>query len=204
MDGRGNVSFHPLRFPGEMSTLRNRCFWCVEPMLWRQGGNSGVCQSRIVRRRERGRRFLVRGVNLTSSKLSSGRRGSAIAVSVRGQGTHYDAGFVCPMPRSSTHDVNYTSLRYLWQQPPKKISHARFIPQRHAHHLRTNRTRLPELDEKMIEVHPLPVDLFSDNFPNTRTGSHDPPVMQMDRDSLKTLNLLCDCSKRHGNPFDAE
>jgi hypothetical protein len=85
MDGRGNVSFHPLRFPGEMSTLRNRCFWCVEPMLWRQGGNSGVCQSRIVRRRERGWRFLVRGVNLTSSKLSSWRRGSAIAVLVRGQ-----------------------------------------------------------------------------------------------------------------------
>ena len=143
--------------------------------------------------------FIVRGVDLTSSKISGGRHGLAIAVSIRRQIIHSGAGFTCPLPRS---DVNYTPLRYLWQQPPKKISHPLFIPHQHAHHPRTNRTRLPELDEKTVEVPPLPVDLLSESFPITRTGRCGLPVIQIERYSLKTLNLP-DCSERHGNPLDA-
>ena len=143
----------------------------------------------------------MRGVDSTSSKISGGRHGLATAVSIRRQITHSDAGFTCPLPRS---DVNYTSLRYLRKQPPKKISHALPIIQRHAHHPRANRTRLPELDEKTVEVHPLAVDLFSESLPITRTVNRDLPAIQRNRDSLKTLNLLRDCFERHSNPFDAE
>ena len=71
------------------------------------------------------------------------------------------------------------------------------------HDRRANRTRLPEVDEEVIEVQPTPVNPFPDGFPDIATKSEDTRVVgRIYYDSLKILIFGRDGLECGSDPFD--
>jgi len=100
--------------------------------------------------------------------------------------------------------VNDPSLRCLRQQTSYAISRVVIPPvQRRASDPWTDRTRLPELDEKAVEVQPLTIDPFSNGFFDVGTGVDKRNAGEgVDRDMLEILASGGDGLECHGDPCD--
>ena len=93
-------------------------------------------------------------------------------------------------PRRLFDKVDYPSPRYLGQQASNAISH---ILLRHTYDLGADRTRLPELDQEAIDVHPLLKVRFIDCLPDVaKKPSTDHVVRYVDCDLSEVLMLGCD------------
>jgi len=88
---------------------------------------------------------------------------------------------------------DYPPLRYLGQQAPYVPTHHVLLC-RAAHDLRANRMRLPDLDEKAVEVHQLPRNSL---LVIGGEGGGD-----VNRDLLEISMFGCNRLERHGDPND--
>jgi len=96
--------------------------------------------------------------------------------------------------------INYPSLRYLWEQIRNAFFHTfLFLSHAPAFHPQAYRTRFPELDEKAVEVQPLPIVCFSKEFPGIRTEEGQ-EVRHINWDLSEVSMVGCDGLKCHGDP----
>jgi len=100
------------------------------------------------------------------------------------------------------NQFGYPSLRYPWQQIPYTLPHRFLLLLPHlAYDPRSNRTRLPELDEKSVKVHPLPVDLLSSGlFVMGRFSDENGVVTDVDCDPLEIHMFGCNGLECLGDP----
>jgi len=85
-------------------------------------------------------------------------------------------------------------LRYLRQQAPYVPTHKFILARLTVHELRANRMRLPELDEKPVEIHPLPISLLVPGV-NVAGG-------EVNEDLLEISMVGCNRLERHSDPHD--
>jgi len=64
------------------------------------------------------------------------------------------------LSRFSQPAFGYPSPSYFRQRVPYVLVHHFLLPRRDVYDIRANRVRLPELDEKAVEVHPLHISLL--------------------------------------------
>lgn len=73
------------------------------------------------------------------------------------------------------------------------------------YHGREDRTRLPELGKKAIEVRPIPGVFSSRGLPDVLIDTEEgQTVWHIDRDSSEIPMFGCDGPQCHGDPFDPQ
>ena len=112
------------------------------------------------------------------------------------------------LPGPSRFDkVNYPPPRCLRQQTPNTISHVLLsLPHfGRQYHLCANRTRLPEFNEKPVEVQPLPTDRFSNSPSDVGIGIDESEGVRDPNRNLFEISMFgCNSSECHDDPCDRE
>ena len=106
--------------------------------------------------------------------------------------------------RVSINQVNHPPRRYPRQQEPNTDSGTLRVPLRRGeYYLRGDRTRLPELGEKVIEVRPMSNSFIPNGLPDALNIIEEGQTpRQMNRDSPKISMLGCDGLERGCDPRD--